>query len=374
MSINPFIVDRPVPPEELIDREGEARALLDMAEGGHSTRLTAPRRYGKTTLLRRLAADADRLGMQTVLVDFFGVLSWSDAAARIEEAYRRDLQGSVARWFAGLTRTLRAGVPGASVEVTAESEPEAERRLVKLLDLPLGLHQRTGRRTLVVFDEFQDLLAAGKGVDGLLRSRIQHQLDQASYVFAGSHPGLMEELFSSRERPLFGQARPIRLAALDDPPLAEYVASRFDATDRHLGAALEPMLALVRGHPQRAMLVAHHLWEATARGGTADEQTFACCVDAVYDELGEMLELTWDGLTPNQRRLLAAAAWIGPHGGGSSLYARDTLSRFKLSAGTARDLRAVLLRRGDLEEESGTVRIVDPLLEAWIASGRRPLR
>ena len=42
-----------------------------------------------------------------------------------------------------------------------------------------------------------------------IRSHIQHQTSEAAYVFSGSHPGLMLTLFSDRERPLFGQARPI---------------------------------------------------------------------------------------------------------------------------------------------------------------------
>lgn len=379
MPQNPFIVDRPVPPRELIDREEEVRLLVELAEGGHNARLSAPRRYGKTTLLRRVATDAEGLGMQTVFVDFFGVLSAGDVAGRIEEAYRRDLQGAVGRWFAGMVRTLRPrigpGAGGTGVELGPEPELQTERLLTRLLDLPVGLYERTGRRALVVFDEFQSLLAAGEGIDGLLRSRIQYHLEQASYVFAGSHPGLMDELFSTRDRPLYGQARAVRLAPLEDLPLAEYIGERFEGTARRVGSALEPLLELVRGHPQRAMLVAHHLWERTARGATADEGTWAAAIDAVFEGLGESFELTWDASTPNQRRGLAAVAWIGPHGGGESLYGRDTLARFKLSAGTARDVRSALLRRGDLEEpREGRVRLVDPLLEAWIASGRRPLR
>jgi hypothetical protein len=42
----------------------------------------------------------------------------------------------------------------------------------------------------VIFDEFQDLLAVGEGLDGLVRSHIQHQGDAASYIFAGSQTSL----------------------------------------------------------------------------------------------------------------------------------------------------------------------------------------
>jgi uncharacterized protein len=375
--INPFITDRPQAPEELIDRDSEAETLLNLALGGHNARLSAPRRYGKTTLLGKVLQDARAVDLTTVYVDFYGVVSLAEVIVRIEEAYRTALQGPVAQWFAGVRRTwspaVRAGGPAVSIEVELRPEAEGLRLLQQLLDLPLGVYERTARRTLVVFDEFQALLAAGNRIDGLIRSRIQQQREQASYIFAGSHPGLMAELFGDQARPLYGQARALRLGPLDDTSLAAYIGARFEETERGPGKALDPLLEAARGHPQRAMLLAHHLWEVTRPGETADEASWAQALAAAFSELQEAFERTWETLTPNQRRVLAAVAWIGRWGGGVSFYGADTLARFRLTRGTARDVRHALVRRGDLEEDGGAVRTVDPLLEAWIASGRRPL-
>ena len=375
--MNPFITDRPQAPEELIDRETEAATLLDLALGGHNSRVSAPRRYGKTTLLGKVLQEARAVDLTTVYVDFYGVVSLAEVIVRIEEAYRASLQGPVARWFAGVRRTwsptVRAGAPVIGVEVELKPEAEGLRLLQQLLDLPLGVYERTMRRTVVVFDEFQALLAASNEVDGLIRSRIQHQRDEASYIFAGSHPGLMAELFGDRDRPLYGQARAIRLAPLDDGSLAAYIGSRVDDTERDPGRALDPLLATARGHPQRAMLLAHHLWEATEPGGIADEESWERALTAAFGELQEAFERTWETLTANQRRVLAAFASIGPRGSGGSFYGAETLARFRLTRGTARDVRHALLRSGDLEESDDGVRIVDPLLEAWIASGRRAI-
>ena len=63
---NPFIIDAPAPPAELIDREAELEKLLDLAEGGHNSRLVAPRRYGKTTLLARLGEAGAARGLRRV--------------------------------------------------------------------------------------------------------------------------------------------------------------------------------------------------------------------------------------------------------------------------------------------------------------------
>ncbi|MGH2956080.1 MAG: AAA family ATPase [Solirubrobacterales bacterium] len=373
--MNPFTIDTPVPPEELIDREREVDRLLEAAEGGHNTRLSAPRRYGKTSVLLKVQAEAEKLGMATASVDFYGVLSLDDVVSRIEFAYERSLKGALGKWFSGVRRTLRPvarmGSPEASVEFALLPESDKARTLDTALDLPRRIFEREGIRTLVMFDEFQAVLGAGE-VDAVLRSRIQHHRRVASYIFAGSHPGMMRELFGSKSKPLYGQSRPLMLDPLPDEALADYIARKFQETGRDPGAGLTPLLEVARGHPQRVMLLAHHLWEVTAKGETADENTFSEALDVALTELQEVFERTWDDFSVNERRVMAAVAWTGRWGQGSSLYSKSTLNRFRLAKGSARDVRKALLARGEIERAGGqAVRITDPLLELWIASERR---
>lgn len=375
---NPFVIDAPAPPAELIDREAELRRLLELAEGGHNSRLVAPRRYGKTTVLARLGEDAAKLGMRWVYVDFFGVLSLADVAARIDRAYLEALKGPVASWFAAVRRRWRvvgrAGMPGAGIDLESLPQDQAEERLHELLDLPKTIHERTGTLTLVAFDEFQELLTAADSADAVVRSRIQHHRSEAAYVFAGSHPGLMAELFGARERPLYGQAREIALHPIDDEALAAYIGERFAQTGRDAAAVMPELLALVRGHPQRAMLMAHHLWEATDAGTAAGAEQWDAAARGALSELQESFERYWERLSANERRVLAAIAAAGPWGDGDSLYSTSTLERFRLSKGSARDVSRQLTRSGDLVRASGrsALLLVDPLLEAWIVAGRRP--
>ena len=59
-DLNPFVYSRPVAPEDVVDRDDETEELLRAAAGGHFVRLYAPRKYGKTSLLRRVLRDAER--------------------------------------------------------------------------------------------------------------------------------------------------------------------------------------------------------------------------------------------------------------------------------------------------------------------------
>ncbi|HEV7845671.1 MAG TPA: hypothetical protein VGO83_05415 [Thermoleophilaceae bacterium] len=368
---NPFTYDDPLPPEELIDREAETETLLRLAEGGHNTRLQAPRRYGKTTLLGNVRAEAEKIGMHTVYVDFYRAITLAEVARRIEEAYLAGLAGPARRAVSAIARRWRGKITVAPGGVGGELEPvrsSEQQRLSDMLDLPKAVFQKTGQRTLVVFDEFQDLLHMKSEVDGLLRSKIQFHREEASYIFAGSEPGMLNALFGDRRRPLFDQARPIPLDPLTDPDLVEYIGARFEASGRDPGVALDALLDLVRGHPQRAMLCAHHLWEQTDRGAVADLESFEQALAEIDRETRPAFEQLWQGLAdkPNQRKVLAAIA-----NSDETLYNRRTLTAYGLEKGSAERAATALVSRGELQRAERGFAIVDPLLERWLRQTQR---
>ncbi|HEY5287452.1 MAG TPA: hypothetical protein VIJ50_10140 [Solirubrobacteraceae bacterium] len=370
-ELNPFVYDDPLAPDELVDRDEQTRQLLTLAEGGHNTRLSAPRRYGKTSIILRLLAEADRAGLQTVHVDFYRCVTRAEAARRIEEAYLARLGGPLRRTVSALTRSwhTRLNVGAGGVGVQAERVRELDnQRLADLLDLPKRIFAKSGVRTVVAFDEFQDFLRIGEGLDGLLRSKIQLHREQASYVFAGSEPGMLEELFNGKGRPLFDQARPIPIGPLAEADLAEYIGVRFERGGRDPGVALDLLLDLARGHPQRAMLLAHHLWEQTSRGMLADEETYQATLEAVDRETRERFERTWLdlGSTPAQRRVLAALA-----NSRHSLYSNTTLRAFELDKSAAQQAAQALVYGGDVMHVERRLSIVDPLFERWLQLTQR---
>lgn len=363
-ELNPFVFNKPLDPDQLIDREDEAKRLLALAEGGHASRLAAPRRYGKTSLLRRVGRDADLAGLNYVEVDFYGALSVTDVVGRMEEAYER-LRSPLRRAALAAIQTLRPklslGAGPLRVEAQAIPREEANRALAGLLDLPLALFESSGTRTLVAFDEFQELLAIGGGIDGLFRSHIQRHGDAASYIFTGSHPRLMHQLFDLQERPFFGQARVFHLDPLSAADLVDYVGDRFEESGRDPNPVLPVLLGRAKGHPQRAMLLAHYLWEQTPRGGVATPEIWGEALEAVFAEHGEALEATWDSLSGNEQSVLAALSL-----GSESLFNRRTIERFNLSKGAAQHARDKLAEMGHLHQLDGRWQLVDPLLEEWI--------
>jgi hypothetical protein len=362
-DFNPFVYSRPLPPEELIDREPEIERMLELAEGGHFLRLLAPRRYGKTSVLLKVLAEAERAaGMTPVLVDLYGVLGMADVTVRIERAYAGQLKGpirrQVERFLESTGLGLSLGAYGISVKLQLERRIDPLPALHALLDLPLRAGQ--GGRVLVAFDEFQDV-ARVEGLEELLRGHIQHQGDVASYVFAGSEPGMMRMLFEERARPLYAQAEPLELGRLPDADLAAAIRDRFDGTGRSAGDVLVPLLRLAAGHPQRSMLLAHRLWDETPRRASAGEEHWLRALDKARAQTDPEFEALWRGFGVSEQRVLRAIS-----ASGGALYESARLEAIGLKRSTAHDAATRLVAAADLEEEGGRYRFVDPLLEDWI--------
>jgi hypothetical protein len=362
-SVNPFVYSRPLPPGDVIDREAESERMLALAAGGHFVCLVAPRRYGKTSLLGKLLEDArERDGMAAILVDLYGVLSLADVAVRIERAYARQLKGAVRRTVERFLEStglgLSLGAYGISVRLQLERHLDPLPSLHALLDLPLRL-EGSGR-ALVAFDEFQDVRKV-EGLEELLRGHIQHQGEVASYVFAGSEPGMMRALFEDRARPLYGQAEPVRLGTLADADIAAYVRERFEETGRDCGEALAGLVRVAQGHPQRAMLLAHRLWDETERGATAGPDEWVRALERTRAQVEPELDALWRRLEPSEQRVLRAIAATG-----GTLYREDVLASLGLKKATAHGAAGRLAARGEIEQLDAGFRFVDPLLEDWL--------
>ncbi|HWD69202.1 MAG TPA: hypothetical protein VG293_03345 [Solirubrobacteraceae bacterium] len=362
-DINPFRFSGPLAPEDMIDRDPEAEDLLALAEGGHSFRLVGPRRYGKTTLLRRVLQAAEQERISTVLVDLQDVLSIGEIVVRIERGYDR-LKGPIRRtidqFFRSWNIGLALGGGGFTAALQRNPQVDAESVLLRLLELPMALFERDGTTSLIVFDEIQDVLAV-PGADGKIRSVIQHQMEAATYAFAGSAPGYMQQLFADPKRPLLDQAVPKSLAPLPLDAVAAYVSRRFELSGRDAGAALQPMLDFTRGHPQRSMMLAHYLWQRTARGASADEATWIGTLDQAAADSAPLMRAIWGNLSANERRVARALAVLS-----TPLYGEETAAAVGIKRMSIRAAVESLLGKADLINEGGRPRLTDPLFEMWL--------
>jgi uncharacterized protein len=352
---NPFVYARALAPEEGLERPEEVESLLARATGGHHVTLYAARRMGKTSLLKQLRVAADREGIPNILVDLSDVLSTADVAVRLEQAYRV-LPGRIGRLIARELGGITA--LGFSIQRRGDA-PDPLATVHSLLEVPARVAEAANGRALVIFDEFQALIDL-RGLDGVFRSHLQHH-ERVSYIFCGSEPSLLRALFEDRARPLFGQAEQMRLARLPYQAAHDFIARRFSETGKDTGDVTPQLVQLSELHPQRLMLLAHHLWEQLGES-PATMSDVRRAYDSAMRAVDPEIRYQWEGLTPNERRVLAAVA------SGLSPYQAEARAMAGLvSASSAQRSVETLLGRAILEREhADRLQIVDPLLGRWV--------
>jgi hypothetical protein len=144
-------------------------------------------------------------------------------APQIERAYAEQLRGGLASWFAGARRrlrpTFRAGGGPVPAGLEVSMDPQAERRCstasrcASPARAPRQPHPRGVRRV----PGCSRCTGSRRRGDSL---RDPAHGDAASYIFAGSHVGMMRELFADRRRAFYGQAAPVALPPLPSDAVA----------------------------------------------------------------------------------------------------------------------------------------------------------
>lgn len=357
---SPFVFQQPLPPARLRGRDIVIDRLSEAAAAGNATVLAAPRRYGKTSVLLAVQERLAEAGHAVALVDLYATASLAELVVRLERAWARTRPAwreRIEQWLG--SADLGLSVVGAGVGVEFQRRPRTDPlpALHHLLNVPR--HLADERRAIVIFDEFQSLGDLA-GAEGLLRSHIQHHRDVAGYIFAGSEPHLLERQFNEPDRPFYGQVLRERLDRPSRAVLAEVITDGFELTERHPGEALGVLLDLVDAHPQRAMLLAHFLWEATPLGAVSDLGTWQQALETARGHVDGEAQATYDQASRNQQRVLRAVAL------GLSPFTADTAAGLGLAAGSVGKAVELALRDGLLERVGDHLRLVDPLLRDWI--------
>jgi uncharacterized protein len=352
---SPFPYQGPLEPHEVQGRDDLVADLVGRITTRRVTALLGPRRYGKTSVLRRVAAELAEV--TTLWVDLYEVTSLADVAARFDDAL-----GATTGRFAATARRVAAtvsiniGVVKVELAGPARSRPDPVLVLRALLDVVVST--ATSEPTLLVIDEFSSISRVA-GAAGALRTALQPHYRDLGLVFAGSQPSMMRTLFSARPEPFYGQADLVEIEPLATTAIDETVEDGFRSSGRHAGHVAGRIAAFTAGHPQRTMQLADAVWRATPPGATATPQHWVTALDDVRRATNQSFERLYSEFGGGERSVLRAVARTG------RIYGTEA-ELLNLSAGTAAHARQTLIDRGDLAASPDGLMIIDPLFADWL--------
>lgn len=373
---NPFVYGEIVPPASFVDREVELDRLTADLLAGQKIFLISPRRYGKSSLVRRALAAAARSGALTVDVT---VSSYSSYVAFLEgyarallavetrvdraRAWLRDMLGAV-RPEVRVEPDERGGSQLALSFPSIRTDKDVSRLAHEVFALPGRIAQARRRKLAVALDEFQAIGSFdGGNVEHALRAAVQQQRE-VGYVFSGSEPSLMERMLG-RTRPFYKAGPVLRLQKIPADRFADFIEARFRATKIRPAPGLGASIVELAGNlPYDVQRLAHEVWDDVRGGRHVGLEDLHGTLKRLLGEHGGIFEGTWQRLTLAQRGALRAAVLEE----GRELLSADVRARYRLGgASTVQASLSALVRDDVLAREGSRYVVVDSLLREWVA-------
>ena len=372
---NPFTL-RFIPPDSpFCNRAQELHELSSHARNKANVVLFSPRRYGKTSLVKKVQSGLEKEGFFTFYTDFFMVTSVNDIATRIARSVYDVLHQHESFLKKGVRylktfKTFRPVFkPSPPNGFTLTVEPvSTELSGMDLLDkvmkeLGLFIHNEHAQ-VHMVFDEFQEITELKKSpVEGVLRRHIQEH--QASYFFVGSRRRILLEIFSQSNRPFYQSAIMYPLDPLPHGELTTFFVGQFKSGGKRCPKrTAETISNKVFQYPYYAQALAYNVYEVSGKVVSEDDVEVGFEKLLASERYG--YEAIVQGLTSSQIALLRALS-TNP---GSRIMSTEYMGRHKLSVGGIQYAQKKLEELDLIEKHNNVWRIVDPIFGRWLSGYR----
>jgi uncharacterized protein len=377
--INPFRFGALALDEAFTDREEELAELTADVRNGQDVVLFAPRRYGKSSLIWRVAQQLVGEGVLIAQVDLMRTPTRERLAGRLAATIYDEIASPLVRarermrMFAGLRIAPTATIDPEDGSLSFSFDARAAREdldatLEGLFALPGRLAAERGRRVALVLDEFQEVVEIDRGLLKLMRSVFQEQ-PEVAHIYLGSARHMIERIFNDEHEPFWRSAKQRELGPIPREPFERYAIEGFARTGKTLDrGACAGVLDATGGHPYATQELLYFLWEETHAGVSAgvsagSERLERALATTLRSEHAHF-SLLWSRTAAAQRRVLQALAVEQPGRPLSSEYRR----RHALPAAATVQTALAALTAAELVARigRGEYRISEPFLAEWI--------
>lgn len=240
-----------------INRKSELKYLTSGLKHGNDYVLIAPRRFGKTSLakkvLQEINQDNNYLTIHIDLMFYSGGSVKSIAEGIINSCLNAlGVSGKIRQLWRqvdfSVNLKLNYGDLGLEpiIQLFKESEKEDDWRLLEeALALPEKIAYKKKKKVVVFYDEFGEIDYFAKRVIKVFRSVIQHH-EEVSYLFAGSQETLMNNIFLDKSGAFYRFGELITLKELTKSDVFNYVADNHPTMKPEI---ISEILELLNGHP-----------------------------------------------------------------------------------------------------------------------------
>ena len=230
---NPFLISWYHSPEFFCDRETETETILEALHNGRNVTMIAPRRMGKTGLIRHAfyKLKEQESDIVTLYMDIYSTQSLGDFVRLFANTVLGKLDSAPQKAMSRISKFIRScrplftldeftGIPQVTIDLSPTEEESTLKEIFEYL-------ASSEKRCYIAIDEFQQITEyQEKGVEALLRSYIQF-LPNVNFIFAGSKQHVMQEMFMSSKKPFYQSTQLLTIDTIDKDKYAQFAMNHF---------------------------------------------------------------------------------------------------------------------------------------------------
>lgn len=237
---NPFLISGYIAPEYFCDRESESATITDALYNGRNITLVAPRRMGKTGLIKHIfhKLQAKQPDVATFYMDIFSTQNLNDFVKLFASTVLGQLDSAPQKTFNKINQFLKSCHPAITFDefsgipkITIDIAPAQEKATLKEV---FDYLNSTNKRCYIAIDEFQQITEYPEsGTEALLRSFLQFS-PNVNFIFSGSKQHVMQQMFLSAKKPFYQSTQILFIDSIDINAYYEFANNFFREKNREL--------------------------------------------------------------------------------------------------------------------------------------------
>lgn len=317
----------PVLGKDLAGRDKEKKRTKQLLKSGQSVVLYGPRRIGKTSIALTVLDELKSEGLFTGHADIFESATLSILSQRIVETTLANKK--LAQTIQSLKNGLSAAISKIEIKQVvnefewilkfAEPNVKADELLSSALDFPERFSKKYGANMIMFIDEIGDIDKFNGGdFIKLMRSKLQLHTN-VTYLFAGSHESVIENIFIKSSGPFYRFAQLSAIDTIEKESFKLFLKRKFDEAGLIVEEpVLHDLLEITSGHPYYTQLLCRELYfYALSQGKSIDKRAVEYALEEAIRLEDLYFSMLWDELSKNSAQVSILQALVSNK---SSLY------------------------------------------------------
>lgn len=365
----PFIFGKAVEDANFIGRELESEHLRMNFTHGINTILMSPRRWGKTSIVKRIIRETHSQNLIIIYMDIFSCRDEYDFCNKFAAEILRGTENRFEEWKNAVGNFLTRLTPKISYSIDGLNDWSVSLGISpkthtpeEVYQLPEVIAEKKNCHILVCIDEFQQVgdFPNSLTVQKRMRSVWQHQ-SNVSYCLFGSKKHIMETIFLQKSYPFYKFGDIVPIHPIEIETWIPYIQRGFASENKSISASLARQICEKANlHPS---YIQQYAWlTLLSTNIKATEKSLQQGFEYLIEENSSLFAAQTEHLTTYQINFLRAIA-AGVHCDFAKYEVRETYNLGSYS-NIARLKKAMEEAELTYNTKEGTF-FSDPILEAW---------